>query len=241
MCLRRGDWVGGRFDILLIVAGGVVDCEDELTAMERGAQERCAGARAMAGGNIRATAVPGLGSLGERSRRKLREGLEAQQGLEGGGVRACGVHAMQRRRRSYWLCPVIGLCTNIACTLRANNWNNNRCCGEFLVYLVLESNYSIRRIATAIADSISLAPYAVSYVYNTLCARERLRSTSRVLVAEMALLHVCDCLSPAGPGYHVNQCQQPYETRTQKTGLTSKGSRNHRTCIRNTLTLLCMR
>ena len=159
-----------------------------------------------------------------------REGLEAQQGLEGGGVRACGVHAMQRRRRSYWLCPVIGLCTNIACTLRANNWN--RCCGKFLVYLVLESNYSIRRIATAIADSISLAPYAVSYVHNTRCARERLRSTSRVLVAEMALLHVCDCLSPAGPGYHVNRCQQPYETRTQKTGLTSKGSRNHRTCIR---------
>jgi len=214
--------------------------------MERGAQERCAGARVMAGGNIRATAVPGLGSLGERSRRKLREGLEAQQDLEGGGHWGCTCvwrprNAKKKKKKKKLLalsCPVIGLCTNIACTLRANNWN--RCCGKFLVYLVLESNYSIRRIATAIADSISLAPYAVSYVHNTLCAREPLRSTSRVLVAEMALLHVCDCLSPAGPGCHVNRCQQPYETRTQKTGLTSKGSRNHRTCIRNTLTLLCM-
>ena len=62
------------FDVLGIVAGGVVDCEDELTATERGAQERCAGARAMAGGNIRATAVPGLGSLGKVSAKVEREG-----------------------------------------------------------------------------------------------------------------------------------------------------------------------
>lgn len=59
---------------MVIVAGGVVHCEDELTAMERGAQERCAGARAMAGGNIRATAVPGLGSLGKVSAKVEREG-----------------------------------------------------------------------------------------------------------------------------------------------------------------------
>lgn len=62
-----------------------------------------------------ATAVPGLGSLGERSRRKLREGPSRRSKTlrEGvtGGVRACGVHAMQRRRRrrSYWLCPVLSL------------------------------------------------------------------------------------------------------------------------------------
>ena len=58
-----------------------------------------------------------------------------------------------------------------------------------IVYLV-ESNYSIRRIATAIADWGYLARYAVSYLHYTLCACERLRSTSRVLVAEMALLYL---------------------------------------------------
>ena len=44
---------------------------------------------------------------------------------------------------------------------------------NLLVYLV-EFNYSIRRIATAIADCSSLAPCTVSYVHYTLCARERL-------------------------------------------------------------------
>lgn len=54
--------------LLLVVAGGGVECDVELTAMKRGARERCVGARAMAGGNIRATAVSGLGILGSSRR-----------------------------------------------------------------------------------------------------------------------------------------------------------------------------
>ena len=78
----------GGFDVLLVIAGGVVDCEYELTAVERGARERCVGARAMAGGNIRATAVPGLGSSAMESWER------AQQEFKGGRGCACGVHAI---------------------------------------------------------------------------------------------------------------------------------------------------
>ena len=77
----------GRFNVLLINAGGVVDCEDELTAVERGARERCVGARAMAGGNIRATAVPGRAGLGKlwavpRRRWEVERG-RSKRGREG--------------------------------------------------------------------------------------------------------------------------------------------------------------
>ena len=84
----------GGFDVLLIIAGGVVDCEDDLTAMERGAQERCVGARAMAGGNIRATAVPGLGSSAMESWER------AQQEFKGGRGCASDADRGETRDRS---------------------------------------------------------------------------------------------------------------------------------------------
>lgn len=166
-----GSW--GCFDVLAI--GGVIDCEDGLnTDEERSSREMCRstgdGRRQYKsnGGPRASRAWKALGSPSAA----MGSWERAQQEREGGGVRVASTQCtLCEGGRSYQFFLVIGLCTNIACTSRASNWN--RCCGESLVHLV-KPNYSSRRIATAIADSSSLAPHAVSYVHYALCARERL-------------------------------------------------------------------
>lgn len=130
--------------------------------MERGPERDMVEHGRWAGGNIRATAVLGLGSSGQRARRR-REGAAKRERVWRPRNALC------EEGRSYWICLAIGSHTRFACTLQVSNWN--RCCGEYLV--------NSAGISTSPTDTPRLSRTAgawrqcMSYVQHTLlCARE---------------------------------------------------------------------